>query len=97
MIKHSLATLIGTPADILIESTVVSSLRGSTTQQLTADKITRNIRVDVRYSSNAVAKIRSYQPVEDIEYATIREQGFLIFLPLHNEIILNISAKAVTY
>lgn len=96
MIKHSLATLLGTPADILIESTFVSSLRGSTTQQLALDKITRNNRVDVRYSSNAVAKIRSYNPIEDIEYATIREQGFLVFLPLNNEIILNISAKTIT-
>jgi hypothetical protein len=50
----------------------------------------------LRYSSYAVAKIRSYNPIEDIEYSTIREQGFLVYLPLNNEIILNLAEKSMT-
>lgn len=48
------------------------------------------------YLSYAVAKIRSYNPIENVEYSTIREQGFMVYLPLNNEIILNLAEKSMT-
>lgn len=48
------------------------------------------------YLSYAVAKIRSYNPVDDTEFSTIREQGFVVYLPLNNEIILNLLDKSAT-
>lgn len=48
MIKHGFSTLLGTPADILIESTLITSIRGSTTQNFEKDKLTRNNQIDFR-------------------------------------------------
>jgi hypothetical protein len=58
--------------------------------------ITSIIEIVRSYLSYAVAKIRSYNPIEDIEYSTIREQGFMVYLPLNNEIILNLGDKSIT-
>lgn len=49
-----------------------------------------------RYSTYAVSKILSYNPLDDIEFSTIREQGFLVYLPINNEIKLNLLEKHVT-
>lgn len=97
MIKYALPTLIGTPADILIENTVLATIRGNTTQQMMMDKVARSNQVDLRYSSYAVVKIRSYNPIEDIEYSTIREQGFLVYIPINNEIVWDIASKSISY
>jgi hypothetical protein len=75
---------------------MIASVRGSTTQNLASEKITRNNHIDLRYSSYAVTKILSYNPIDDIEYSTIREQGFLAYLPLNNEIILSFAEKFLT-
>ena len=48
MIKHRFSTLIGTPADIFIESSLIASIRGSTTQNLAKAKITRHNEIDFR-------------------------------------------------
>ncbi|XP_055544225.1 vitellogenin-4 [Wyeomyia smithii] len=97
MIKYALPTLIGTPADILIENTMLATIRGNTTQQMMMDKVARSNQVDIRYSSYAVVKIRSYNPIEDIEYSTIREQGFLVYIPINNEIVWDIASKSISY
>lgn len=47
-IKHAFSTLIGTPAQILIENTMIASIRGLTTQNMAANKITRKNEVDLR-------------------------------------------------
>lgn len=47
-IKHAFSTLIGTPAQILIENTMIASIRGLTTQNLAMNKITRRNEVDLR-------------------------------------------------
>uniref|UniRef100_A0A182VEI7 Vitellogenin domain-containing protein n=1 Tax=Anopheles merus TaxID=30066 RepID=A0A182VEI7_ANOME len=98
MIKYALPTLLGTPADILIENTVLATVRGNTTQQMMLmDKVARSNQVDVRYSSYAVVKIRSYNPINDVEYSTIREQGFLVYIPVNNEIVWDIAGKSISY
>uniref|UniRef100_A0A182PRI3 Vitellogenin domain-containing protein n=1 Tax=Anopheles epiroticus TaxID=199890 RepID=A0A182PRI3_9DIPT len=98
MIKYALPTLLGTPADILIENTVLATVRGNTTQQMMLmDKVARSNQVDVRYSSYAVVKIRSYNPIDDVEYSTIREQGFLVYIPVNNEIVWDIAGKSISY
>ncbi|KAG5679635.1 hypothetical protein PVAND_009193 [Polypedilum vanderplanki] len=95
VIKHNFPTLLGTPAAILIENTMIASIRGSTStlQNNAMEQIIRNNQVDLRYSSYAVAKINSYDPIRDIEFSTIREQGFLVYLPLNNEMKLNLLQK----
>uniref|UniRef100_A0A1Q3G5A9 Putative lipoprotein n=1 Tax=Culex tarsalis TaxID=7177 RepID=A0A1Q3G5A9_CULTA len=97
MIKYALPTLIGTPADILIENTVLATIRGNTTQQMMMDRVARSNQVDLRYSSYAVIKLRSYNPILDIEYSTIREQGFLVYIPINNEIVWDIASKSISY
>uniref|UniRef100_A0A182LXY5 Vitellogenin domain-containing protein n=1 Tax=Anopheles culicifacies TaxID=139723 RepID=A0A182LXY5_9DIPT len=98
MIKYALPTLLGTPADILIENTVLATVRGNTTQQMMLmDKVARSNQVDIRYSSYAVVKIRSYNPINDVEYSTIREQGFLVYIPVNNEIVWDIAGKSISY
>lgn len=47
-IKHAFSTLIGTPAQILIENTMIASIRGLTTQSLSMNKITRKNEIDLR-------------------------------------------------
>ena len=49
MIKHGFSTLLGTPADIFIESTVITSIRGSTTQHFSKEKLSRNNQIDFRF------------------------------------------------
>lgn len=48
-IKHAFATLLGTPVQILIENTMIASIRGLTTQNVAAEKITRRNEIDLRY------------------------------------------------
>lgn len=95
MIQYLLPTAIGTPADILIENTIVSSIRGNTTQNM--KKLTRTTQIELQYHSYSVTKIRSYNPILDLEYATIREQSLLLFAPLVNEITLNLPNNSVSF
>uniref|UniRef100_A0A336MI65 CSON015062 protein n=1 Tax=Culicoides sonorensis TaxID=179676 RepID=A0A336MI65_CULSO len=95
MIQYLVPTMIGTPADILIENTIVSSLRGNTTQNM--QKLTRQSQIELQYNSYSVTKIRSYNPVQDLEYATIREQSFLIFAPMMNEITFNLQNNSLSF
>lgn len=95
MIQYLVPTMIGTPADILLESTIVSSLRVHTTQNM--QKLTRTSQIELQYNSYSVTKIRSYNPVQDLEYATIREQSLLLYAPLDNEIGFNIENNTVSF
>lgn len=95
MIQYLVPTAIGTPADILIENTIVSSLRGNTTQNM--QKLTRTSQIELQYNSYSVTKIRSYNPIQDLEYATIREQSLLLFAPLINEITFNLPNNSVSF
>jgi len=48
IIKHGFSTLIGTPAYILLENTMIASIRGSTTQSIDKEKLIRNNQMDLR-------------------------------------------------
>lgn len=48
IIKHGFSTLIGTPAYILLENTMIASIRGSTTQNIDMEKLVRNNQMDLR-------------------------------------------------
>lgn len=48
MIKYSTPTVIGTPSEIIIQSTVLSSLRGKITRN--AELLTRSNQIDARYN-----------------------------------------------
>lgn len=48
-IKYSFGSLIGTPSKILIENTMIASIRGLTTQNTANTKILRRNEIDLRY------------------------------------------------
>lgn len=84
MLKYAVPTVLGTPAQVTIQSTVLASWRGNLTQ---ADNMfARSHHLDGRYSSYAVCKSTTYNPFLNLEHTINREQGFLVYLPVHNEI-----------
>lgn len=80
---------MGTPAGTIIQSTVFSSLRGNITQDMSSSKITRSNQIDARYSSYAVCKTETYNPFLNLEHTVHREQGFLVYIPINNELQLH--------
>jgi len=93
MTRYSVPTIFGTTSGINIQSTLLISLRGNITQQITIDKITRNNQIDVRYKSYVECKSYSYNPILNLEHTIHREQGLLIYIPINNEVILSIPNK----
>lgn len=81
-------TVLGTPASVTIQSTVFSSLRGNITQDMTASKISRSNQIDARYNSYAVCKSETYNPFLNLDHTVNREQGFLVYIPINNELQL---------
>lgn len=61
------------------------------------ERLTRTTQVEFQHISYAVAKIRSYNPIQDCEYSTIREQGLLFFVPIVNELGLNLAEKTLNF
>lgn len=86
--QYSMPTVLGTPAGVTIQSTVFSSLRGNITQEIVASKITRSNQIDARYHSYAVCKSETYNPFLNLEHTVHREQGFLVYIPINNELQL---------
>lgn len=82
-------TVLGTLAGVTIQSTVFSSLRGNITQDMTSSKITRSNQIDARYNSYAVCKSETYNPFLNLEHTVHREQGFLVYIPINNELQLH--------
>lgn len=87
--QYSMPTVLGTPAGVTIQSTVFSSLRGNITQDSLPSKITRNNQIDARYNSYAVCKSETYNPFLNLEHTVHREQGFLVYIPINNELQLH--------
>lgn len=74
---------------MIIQSTVFSSLRGNITQDMSSSKITRSNQIDARYSSYAVCKTETYNPFLNLEHTVHREQGFLVYVPINNDLQLH--------
>lgn len=90
MLQYSVPTVLGTPAGVTIQSTVFSSLRGNITQDMSlTSKVTRTNQIDARYTSYAVCKSDTYNPFLNLEHTVHREQGFLVYIPINNELQLH--------
>lgn len=85
MLKYAVPTVLGTPAQVTIQSTVLASWRGNLTQIISDNLVSRSHQLDARYSSYAVCKSTTYNPFLNLEHTINREQGFLVYLPVLNE------------
>lgn len=86
MLQYSVPTILGTPAEVTIQSTVLISLRGNITQVRTPDHVAKTHQIDARYSSYAVCKSNTYNPFLNFDHTINREQGFLVYVPINNEL-----------
>lgn len=86
MLKYAVPTVLGTPAQVTIQSTVLASCRGNLTQAISDHQFSRSHHLDARYSSYAVCKSTTYNPFLNLEHTINREQGFLVYLPIQNEV-----------
>ncbi|XP_068157824.1 vitellogenin-5 [Drosophila tropicalis] len=85
MNKYSVPTVLGTTADVLLQTTVLTSLRGNITEHRTPPASRHTLEIDARYSSYASVCSRSYNPFLNLDHEIIREQGFLIYVPFSIE------------
>lgn len=97
MTKYSVPTVVGSAADVLLQTTVLTSLRGNITQHTLPEAIKRTHQIDIRYSSYASCRSRSYNPFLNLDHEINREQGFLIYIPFNNDIVLNITSVCLKY
>lgn len=86
MLQYSVPTILGTPAEVTIQSTVLISLRGNITQIRAGDNVAKTHEIDARYSSYAVCKSNTYNPFLNFDHTINREQGFLVYVPINNEL-----------
>lgn len=93
MNKYNVPTVLGTPAEVLIESTISTTVRGNITIPSNGNKIIRNQQIDLRYSSYSRCQSLSYNPFLNFEHQIKQEQGFLGYVPINIEMTLNIQAK----
>ncbi|XP_061389205.1 uncharacterized protein LOC133324377 [Musca vetustissima] len=83
MTKYVVPTVLGTHADVLLQTTVLTSLRGNITQYHETKVMQSSLEIDARYSSYASCRSRSYNPFLNLDHEINREQGFLIYIPLY--------------
>lgn len=83
MTKYEVPTVLGTSADVLLQTTVLNSLRGNITQSHDPMAMRSSLEIDARYSSYASCRSRSYNPFLNLNHEINREQGFLIYMPLN--------------
>ena len=83
MTKYVVPTVLGTNADVLLQTTVLTSLRGNITQFHHPNVMKSSLEIDARYSSYASCRSRSYNPFLNLDHEINREQGFLIYVPLY--------------
>ncbi|XP_016952519.1 uncharacterized protein LOC108026214 [Drosophila biarmipes] len=89
MNRYTVPTVLGTSSDVLLQTTVLTSLRGNITEQRTAPITKHTLEIDARYSSYASVRSRSYNPFLNLDHEINREQGFLIYIPFSSELHLN--------
>ncbi|KAH8265516.1 hypothetical protein KR038_009680, partial [Drosophila bunnanda] len=93
MNRYSVPTVLGTSSDVLLQTTVLTSLRGNITEQRTPPISKHTLEIDARYSSYASVRSRSYNPFLNLDHEINREQGFLIYIPFSSELNLNESGS----
>ncbi|XP_055695854.1 uncharacterized protein LOC129797391 [Lutzomyia longipalpis] len=91
MNKYSVPTVLGTPAEVVIESTVATALRGNITFPTHSSTALRNHQIEMRYSSYSTCLSRSYNPFLNYEHQVQQDQGFLGYSPINSEIGLDMS------
>lgn len=89
--KYSVPTVLGTPAEVLIETTVATTVRGNITNVV--KDLKRNQQIDMRYSSYSQCQSLIYNPFLNFEHQIKQEQGFLGYIPLNMQ--LQFDAKKV--
>ncbi|KAH8271317.1 hypothetical protein KR018_006399, partial [Drosophila ironensis] len=89
MNRYSVPTVLGTVSDVLLQTTVLTSLRGNITKQSQPPITKHTLEIDARYSSYASVRSRSYNPFLNLDHEINREQGFLIYIPFSSELNLN--------
>ncbi|XP_017118911.1 uncharacterized protein LOC108140563 [Drosophila elegans] len=93
MNRYSVPTVLGTSSDVLLQTTVLTSLRGNITEQRSPPITKHTLEIDARYSSYASVRSRSYNPFLNLDHEINREQGFLIYIPFSSELHLNESGS----
>lgn len=91
--KYSVPTVLGTPAEVLIETTVATTVRGNITNVL--KELKRNQQIDMRYSSYSQCQSLIYNPFLNFEHQIKQEQGFLGYLPMNMELQFNAEKKNI--
>ncbi|XP_037954576.1 uncharacterized protein LOC119684578 [Teleopsis dalmanni] len=97
MTKYVVPTVLGTTADVLLQTTVLTSLRGNITQHRTNNVTKSALEIDARYSSYSSCRSRSYNPFLNLNHEINREQGFLIYVPFNNDFNIDFTNKCVKY
>ncbi|EDX12761.1 GD20322 [Drosophila simulans] len=93
MNRYTVPTVLGTSSDVLLQTTVLTSLRGNITEQRNSPITKHTLEIDARYSSYASVRSRSYNPFLNLDHEINREQGFLIYIPFSSELHLNESGS----
>lgn len=97
MNKFSVPTVLGTSSDVLLQTTVLTSVRGNMTEHSTPPGTKHTLKVDARYSSYASVRSRSYNPFLNLDHEINREQGFIIYIPFSSERSKNFSGPCAHY
>ncbi|GAB0097423.1 ATP:guanido phosphotransferase [Sergentomyia squamirostris] len=96
MNRYTVPTVLGSPAEVVIESTVATALRGNITFPSNGQTLTRNHQIDMRYSSYATCLSRSYNPFMNYEHQVQQDQGFLGYNPINSEMTFNMMTREMT-
>lgn len=93
MTKHILPTALGTPIDLTVQSTIMSTLRGNVSQVNAVQKFSSEI--DIRYSTYSALSSNAYNPFLNLDHIIRREQGTMFYLPFNNEFSWDILGKSM--
>lgn len=97
MSKYSVPTILGTSSEVMLQSTVTTTLRGNTTQNIIGLQFSRSNQIEFRYSSYSVCQSLSYNPIMNLEHLIQREQGFLVYMPISSDLTLNLLEKSFKF
>ena len=85
--------MLGTPAEVMIETTVATTVRGDITNVI--KDLRHASQIDLRYSSYSQCSSVVYNPFLNFEHQIKQEQGFLAYLPINVELQFNALKKNI--